>query len=125
MYYDYEKREKIIKLEYANTMRYIEEIFNHGKDYISFEEVIENLREGAREVQKKFKDYKNGHIAISVRNLYGENTYIEYWIGRLETDEEFNRRMKELDEKPKRAEEKAIKYVKEIAEKYGYKVEKL
>ncbi|HUS49232.1 MAG TPA: hypothetical protein VMZ91_03660 [Candidatus Paceibacterota bacterium] len=113
---DFEKREKAIILEYSNVLKYLDKICG---DYITYEELINFFEQGKKEAQEKFKKFKSDHIGVIIMSGDGE-PYIEYHIGRIEIDKEFNKRIEYLDNQPKIKEENDIKRLKELAEKYNY-----
>lgn len=115
---DFEKREKVTILEYTNVLKHLDKI---SGDYIPYKKLIDFFEQGKKEAQEKFKKFKSDHIGVIIMSGDGE-PYIEYHIGRIETDKEFNKRIEYLDRQPKIKKENDIKRLKELAEKYNYKL---
>jgi hypothetical protein len=118
---DFKKREKITILEYSGVSK---DLFPYSLcgDYISYEKLIDYFEQGKKEAQEKFTKFESGHVGILINGLNDKEPYIEYHIGREETNEEFNKRIKYLDNKPKIKRENDIRKLKELAEKYNYKI---
>lgn len=120
-YEDREKREKITILEFTGTYKSIDDGKIYG-DYIPYEKLIDFFEQGKKEAQENFKKFKSDHVGVMLNGLNDNELIIEYYIGRIETDEEFSKRIKYLDDKPKREKEIDIKRLKELAEKYNYEI---
>lgn len=120
-YEDREKREKIIILEFTGIYKRIDSGAIYG-DMIPYEKLIDFFEQGKKEAQENFKKFKSDHIGVVLTGLNDNEPIIEYYVGRIETDEEFNKRIEYLDNKPKIKKENDIKKLKELAEKYNYEL---
>ena len=118
-YENEEKREKRMVLEFSRICKSLDPICG---DYITYEKLVDFFEQGKKEAQENFKKFKSDHIGVVLTGLNDNEPIIEYYVGRIETNEEFNKRIEYLDNKPKIKKENDIKILKELAEKYNYKI---
>ena len=115
---DEKKQEKVMVWEYSGVYKDLYSLLNG--ELVQYEKFIDSFDKIKEEAKETFKKFKSNQVSLWFMGWNEREPYAEFHIGRIETDEEFNERIKRLDNQPKVKRENDIKYLKKMAEKYNF-----
>lgn len=92
-------------------------------DWINCDDFIEILQRGKKEVrsQKKFKE-RPAYIFFTTSDDY--DLSLEFWGERFETDKEFTKRQRSVEEETERQKQRDLDRLKHLASGMGYDIVK-